>query len=65
MLGFQARQQFVDLVILNQKLVTQDESQENSPLGAHLMSHFIVKELGKDLSFRSALFLELKQKMEL
>ncbi|PKF79643.1 hypothetical protein CW749_08015, partial [Vibrio sp. vnigr-6D03] len=65
LLGFQARYQFADLVALNQELVTQHENQANSPLGAHLLSHFIVKELGKDSSFHCVLFLELTQKMEL
>jgi hypothetical protein len=41
------------------------ESQLNSPLGAHILSHFIVKELGKDWSFRGVLFLELEQNMRL
>jgi hypothetical protein len=63
--GFQARHRFEDLVVLNQKSVTQYESQLNSPLGAHILSHFIVKELGKDLSFRCVLFLELEQNMRL
>jgi hypothetical protein len=46
--GFQARHRFEDLVVLNQKSVTQYESQLNSPLGAHRLPHFIVKELGKN-----------------
>ncbi|EGU54645.1 hypothetical protein VINI7043_15065, partial [Vibrio nigripulchritudo ATCC 27043] len=45
--------------------VPQYESQLNSPLGAHILLHFIVKELGKDASFHCVLFLELKQNMRL
>ncbi|GLQ76340.1 hypothetical protein GCM10007932_57030 [Vibrio penaeicida] len=70
MLGFQARQRFEDLVVLNQESVTQHEIQANSPLGAYLLPHFIVKELGKDSSFHcvpdfEVERLELKQKIEL
>jgi hypothetical protein len=36
-----------------------------SPWGAYLLSHFIVKELGKDSSLHCVLFLELKQKIKL
>ncbi|BCL69426.1 hypothetical protein TUMSATVNIG1_13750 [Vibrio nigripulchritudo] len=36
---------------LNQESVTQYESQLNSPLGAYILFHFFVKELGKDSSF--------------
>ncbi|EGU60442.1 hypothetical protein VINI7043_02195 [Vibrio nigripulchritudo ATCC 27043] len=50
---------------LNQKVITQYKSQANSPKGAYLLFHFIVKELGKDLSFHCILFLELKKKIEL
>ncbi|WP_235187462.1 hypothetical protein, partial [Vibrio nigripulchritudo] len=64
-LGFQTRHRFEDLVVLNRKSITQYESQANSPLGAYLLLHFIVKELGKDLSFRCVPFLELKQKIKL
>jgi hypothetical protein len=63
--GFQTRHRFEDLMVLNQESVTQYESQLNSALGAHILSHFIVKELGKDSSFRCVLFLELKQNMRL
>jgi hypothetical protein len=63
--GFQARHRFEDLVALNQKSVMQYESQLNSPLGAHSLSHFFVKELGNDLSFRYVFFLELRQTMRL
>ncbi len=63
--GFQARRRYVDLVILNQTSATKYESQLNSPLGAHSLSHFLVKELGKDSSFRCALLLELEQTMRL
>ena len=48
LIGFQARDRLEDLVSLNQESVTKHESQLNSPLGAHILSHFIVKELGKD-----------------
>ncbi|HAS6183819.1 TPA: hypothetical protein I7160_22755 [Vibrio vulnificus] len=40
-------------------------TQVNSPLGAHILSHFCVIELGKDSSFRCVLFLELNQNMKL
>jgi hypothetical protein len=63
--GFQTKHRFEDLVALNQESVTQYESQLNSPLGAHILSHFVVKEFGKDLSLRCILFLELKQYMKL
>ncbi|RTZ20820.1 hypothetical protein [Vibrio penaeicida] len=69
-LGFQVRHRFEDLVVLNQESVTQYENQANSPLGAYLLSQFIVKELGKDSSFHCVPDfeierLELKQKIEL
>ncbi len=35
------------------------------PLGARVLSHFCVKELGKDSPLRSVLFLELNQIMKL
>ncbi|BDU40586.1 hypothetical protein TUMSATVNIG3_51210 [Vibrio nigripulchritudo] len=57
-------------MVLNQESVTQYERQLNSPLGAHILFHFIVKELGKDSSFRfvpdfEIERLELKQNMRL
>ncbi len=63
--GFQTRHRYEDLVILNQESVTQYESQLNSPLGVHILSHFIVKELGKDSSFHYVLLLELEQNVRL
>jgi hypothetical protein len=65
LLGFQTRNRFEDIVALNQEPITQYKDQANSPLGAYLLSHFFVKELGKDSSFHSALFPELKLKIEL
>ncbi|WP_038142418.1 hypothetical protein, partial [Vibrio nigripulchritudo] len=61
---------FEDLVVLNQESVTRYKSQLNSPLGAHILFHFIAKELGKDLSFHCVPDfeiekLELKQNMKL
>ncbi|CCN72790.1 hypothetical protein VIBNISFn118_660042 [Vibrio nigripulchritudo SFn118] len=50
-------------MVLNQESVTQYESQLDSPLGAHILSHFFVEELEKDTSFRCVLILELKQNM--
>jgi hypothetical protein len=41
------------------------KAKQTRPLGAYLLSHFIVKELGKDWSLHCVLFLELKQKIEL
>jgi hypothetical protein len=52
--------------VLNQKSITQHESQTNSPPGSLSSVPFlIVKELGKDRSLHCVLFLELKQKIEL
>ena len=70
LIGFHARHRLEDLVSLNQESVTKHESQLNSPLGAHILYHFIVKELGKDQPLRcvpdfEVERLELKQNMRL